>query len=96
MPEHEIKQAAALRYDSHKDIAPRIVATGRGFIAQRILEVAKEANVPIVQDNDLAALLAELDIAEEIPEPLYRAVAEVLAFLYRVNRDCERKQRGGV
>jgi flagellar biosynthesis protein len=80
------KCAVALRYDAEREQAPRIVATGSGLIAGRIIEIAREQGIAIHEDADLTQALAMLDLGMEIPEPLYRAVAEVLAFVYRINR----------
>jgi len=78
------KKAAALRYDAKKDAAPRVVAKGSGKIAERILQIAKEYNIPIKDDPQLAGILSTLDLYQEIPLELYRAVAEILAFVYRM------------
>ena len=80
------KSAAALRYKIEEDPAPRIVAKGAGKVAERIIEAAKEAGVPIHEDPDLLALLMTLNIDEVIPPEMYVAVAEVLAFIYRMNK----------
>lgn len=80
------KSAAALRYKQGEDPAPRMVAKGVGIIAERIIEAAKEAGVPIHEDPDLLALLMTLNINEVIPPEMYVAVAEVLAFIYRMNK----------
>jgi flagellar biosynthesis protein len=79
------KAAAALKYRMGKDPAPRLVAKGAGEIARRIIAAAQKAGVPIREDPDLLALLMTLDIGEAIPPELYAAVAEVLAFVYRMN-----------
>ena len=78
-------RAVALKYESEKDSAPRVVAKGREFIAEKIIETAKAHNVPLYQDKSLVQVLEALDIDTEIPPELYRAVAEVLAFIYRLN-----------
>ncbi|HDY90399.1 MAG TPA: hypothetical protein ENH82_20050 [bacterium] len=80
------KSAAALRYKQEMDPAPRLVAKGIGKIAEKIIEAAKEAGVPIHEDPDLLALLMQLNINEMIPPEMYVAVAEVLAFIYRMNK----------
>ena len=80
------KAAAALKYRAGEDPAPRLVAKGLGIIAEKIIEAAKEAGVPIQEDPDLAALLMTLNIDEVIPPEMYTAVAEVLAFIYRMNK----------
>lgn len=79
------KSAVALGYDASSDEAPRVAAKGSGLLAERILELAREHGVPVHDDPDLVALLSELELGTEIPENLYRAVAEVLAFVYRLN-----------
>ncbi len=78
-------KAVALKYDDKKNKAPRVIAKGRGEIAEKIIEVAKAHNVPLVEDKNLVQLLEALELETEIPPELYRAVAEVLAFIYRLN-----------
>jgi len=78
-------KAVALRYEPIRFKAPKIVAKGQGKIAERIIKLAKQEGVPIYEDPDLVAALSTLDWYEEIPEQLYRAVAEVLAFAYMLN-----------
>lgn len=80
-PRHEI--SAALRYTG--DGAPRVVAAGRGAVAETILARAREAGVPVHRDPDLATTLAELALGDEVPEELWTAVAEVLAWAYRLD-----------
>lgn len=80
------QRAVALRYDAARDAAPKVVAKGAGHVAERILELAREHGVVVHEDPDLVAALAHLDLDMEIPESLYRAVAEVLAFVYELNR----------
>jgi flagellar biosynthesis protein len=79
-------RAVALKYDQKKDRAPRVVAKGRGFIADKIIAIAEENNLPLYQDQNLIQILEALDLETEIPPELYRAVAEVLAFIYRLER----------
>jgi len=81
----EKPKAVALKYEKEKDGAPRIVAKGRGVIAQKIIEAARAHCVPLYEDKNLAQVLEALDLETEIPPELYRAVAEVLAFIYRLN-----------
>ena len=78
-------KAVALKYDQKKDKAPRVIAKGRGNIAEKIIAVAREHNVPLYEDKNLIQILEALDLETEIPPELYRAVAEVLAFIYRLN-----------
>lgn len=81
------KKAAALRYDQHLDPAPEVVAKGRGKLAEKIIAVAQSHQVPLVEDSNLMQMLDLLDLDTHIPPELYRAVAEVLAFVYRLNRE---------
>ena len=78
-------KAVALKYDQKKDKAPRVVAKGRGEIARKIIEVAQAHQVPLYEDKNLTQILEALDLETDIPPELYRAVAEVLAFIYRLN-----------
>jgi flagellar biosynthesis protein len=78
-------KAVALKYDAKKDKAPRVIAKGRGNIAEKIIDIAKEHDVPLYEDKNLIQILEALDLETEIPPDLYRAVAEVLAFIYRLN-----------
>ncbi|MFC4557100.1 EscU/YscU/HrcU family type III secretion system export apparatus switch protein [Virgibacillus kekensis] len=80
-------KAVALRYDQDSGQAPKVTATGKGIVADNILEKARESNVPIQEDSSLVELLAELNINETIPEELYKAVAEVFAFIYQADRN---------
>ncbi|MCS7203614.1 MAG: EscU/YscU/HrcU family type III secretion system export apparatus switch protein [Thermodesulfovibrio sp.] len=80
----ESKRAVALRYDEERDSAPRVVAKGRGWIAEKIIEIARQHGVPIREDKILIETLSKLDLYEEIPVELYKAVAEILAFIYKI------------
>ncbi|MEJ5227083.1 EscU/YscU/HrcU family type III secretion system export apparatus switch protein [Thermodesulfovibrio sp.] len=80
----EGKKAVALKYEAEKDKAPKVVAKGRGFIAQRIIELARQHSIPMKEDEALVEILSKLDIYEEIPVELYKAVAEILVFVYQV------------
>ena len=82
MLDEEGKVAVALLYD--KISAPRVLAKGRDDLASSILEIAKEAEVPITEDYLLAETLSRLELNEEIPETLFRSVAVVLAWVYRL------------
>lgn len=74
------KQAIALEYDP-SDAAPRVVASGRGILAEKIIEKAQESNVPVHRDDKLADTLSRLDIGDMIPPELYEVVAEILVFV---------------
>lgn len=77
--------AAALQYEQEKDNAPRITAKGKGLIAEKIIELARANGIPIQQDPGLVQILCKLDLDEDIPLELYRAIAELLAFVYSMN-----------
>lgn len=80
------KTAAALHYDPATGKAPKVVAAGYGELAERIVQSAREAGVPIHEDTDLARLLVGLDLQQEIPVELYRAVAAVLAVVLSLDK----------
>ena len=93
MPEPPLeRRAAALSYQPG-DRAPRVVATGRGHIADRILTAAREAGVPVREDAALVEALGALDLGREIPEALYQAVAETLAWAYRLDLRMSKRLR---
>ncbi|SFF70229.1 flagellar biosynthesis protein [Halobacillus alkaliphilus] len=81
------KEAIALSYQSDNEAAPKVVAKGAGYIAENIMEKAKDKQVPIQEDSTLVELLSELNINEQIPEELYHVVAEVFAFIYKSDKD---------
>jgi len=75
-----------LTYKPDSDAAPKIAAKGKGVVAEKIIAIAKDHGIPIKDDPDLVAVLATLDIDREIPPELYKAIAEIFAFIYRVNQ----------
>ena len=85
MKDKPIKKAAAIHYDQAKNMAPRVVAKGKGHIAEQIIQVARQNHVPLHEDGNLANVLEAMELEAEIPADLYRAVAEVLVFIYRLN-----------
>jgi len=80
------KEAIALAYETG-DYAPRVVAKGRGLIAEQIIARAKEHNVFVHESKDLVALLMQVDLDDHIPPALYQAIAEILAWLYRLEEE---------
>ena len=76
------KKAVALKYDGG-DIAPVIVATGLGYMAERIVQTALEQNVPVFEDTSLATLLSRLELGEEIPEELYQLVVDIYVYFLK-------------
>ncbi|MEN6565228.1 MAG: EscU/YscU/HrcU family type III secretion system export apparatus switch protein [Veillonellales bacterium] len=87
------KRAIALRYKQAQDMAPKVVAKGSGFIAEQILNTAKKNGVPVYQNKTLTTLLMAVDLDREIPPELYQAVAEVLAYIYRIDQGIGRGKR---
>ncbi|MHB1697341.1 MAG: EscU/YscU/HrcU family type III secretion system export apparatus switch protein [bacterium] len=85
MKESKRLKASALRYDSKKNSAPLLIAKGRGELAEKIIEIAKKENIPITKNNMLADMLDGLDIYEEIPPEMYKVVANIFAFLHKLN-----------
>jgi flagellar biosynthesis protein len=81
------KAAVALQYNTVTDKAPKITAKGRGLVAETIIALAREKGVPVREDADLVQVLSQLDLHQEIPPSLYQVVAELLAFVYRLNQD---------
>ncbi|MBF0450866.1 MAG: EscU/YscU/HrcU family type III secretion system export apparatus switch protein [Candidatus Magnetomorum sp.] len=81
------QKAVALKYNKGIDKAPRVTAKGKGYIAEKIIALAKAHDVPVKEDPDLVALLSELELQEEIPPEMYMVVAELLAFVYRMNQE---------
>jgi flagellar biosynthesis protein len=93
LPRLTRNSAVALRYHPqapYLDAAPRLVAKGEGLLAERILQLAKQHGIPVEQDPDLLAALAPLEVDRVLPPELFRAVAIMLAALYRANRQAER------
>ena len=76
-------RAVALRYDGEG--APVVVASGMGYLAERMVEVASESGVPVYEDNSLATMLSQLSLGQEIPDSLYRAIVEI--YVYFLNFD---------
>ena len=87
------KKAVALRYDENKDVAPVIVASGLGYMAERIVEMANENGVPVYEDNSLATVLTQLDLGTAIPEELYQAIVDIYAYFLRYNPEKIREKK---
>ena len=82
----EYDKAVALRYKPGLEQAPRVIAAGKGKIAEKIIRIAKEHNIHVHNDPDLVEMLSELEINSEIPPELYVVVSEILVFVYSLNR----------
>lgn len=79
-------KAIALQYDIKKDNAPLITAKGKGKIAKKIIKLAEKNEIPIKKDEDLVELLSKIDIDKEIPESMYKAVAQIFSFIYDLTK----------
>lgn len=84
-------KAVAMRYDQVKDRAPKILAKGSGKLAERIIEEAKEHDIPIYEDAGLTEALSYLGLGDDVPENLYDLVAQVLAFVYQLDEKWREK-----
>lgn len=84
--ENFIQKAVALQYDIEKDSAPIVTAKGQGTTASNIIKIAKDNNIPIQKDEDLIELLSKIDIDKEIPNSMYKAVAEIFSFIYKLSK----------
>lgn len=80
------ERAVALTYDKGKDDAPTVTAKGAGHIARRIVEIARESDVPVVEDAALVSALLSLELGQEVPVELYEAVARLLSWVYKLDR----------
>ncbi len=82
--EYREKKAVALSYDPEKQNAPIVVAKGKGYLAEKIIEVARKHDIIIEENPLLAESLYNVEVGEEIPEELYEAVAVIMAFVFKV------------
>ncbi|MDR0490898.1 MAG: EscU/YscU/HrcU family type III secretion system export apparatus switch protein [Oscillospiraceae bacterium] len=82
----KISRAAALSYDPDENSAPVLAAFGEGYVAEKIVSVAKESGVPVLPDPSLSSMLSKISIGDEIPPEMYEAVAKVLAFVSEIDR----------
>jgi flagellar biosynthesis protein len=77
----KVSKAVALKYDEEKNNAPKVLASGKGMVAEKIIQKAKEFNVPLFANKELVESLIDLEIDKEIPPELYQAVVEVFVWL---------------
>jgi flagellar biosynthesis protein len=87
------RTAVAMRYDVETDKAPLILASGRGAVADEILRIADENKIPLYENKQLATMLAKLEIDTEIPPQLYVLVAEILFFVYKLDKMAEKREK---
>ncbi|MBN4079718.1 EscU/YscU/HrcU family type III secretion system export apparatus switch protein [bacterium AH-315-C08] len=81
------KSAVSLQYKKGRNAAPKVTAKGQGWVAEKIIKMAQENNIPIREDKDLLHLLSEIDVGQEVPESLYKVIAELLAWVYQLNQN---------
>jgi len=81
------QKAIALKYEQEKNSAPRVTAKGEGKTAQKIIQIAKESGVTLKKDEDLIELLSKVELDAEVPPEMYKAVAELFAFLYKITKN---------
>ena len=81
------QKAVALSYDKKKDDAPKVLASGKGVIAEKIIEIARDNNVPMHKDADLVEILSLLDINESIPIEVYSVVAKIFTYIYEQDKE---------
>ncbi|BBB93209.1 MAG TPA: EscU/YscU/HrcU family type III secretion system export apparatus switch protein [Methylomusa anaerophila] len=89
------KKAIAIRYKEDQERAPRVIAKGAGFIAEQILDAAKQNAIPVYQNKTLTGMLMAVELDREIPPELYQAVAEVLAYIYYVDQKVGKRPNWG-
>lgn len=85
-PPPQTVKAVALQYDKDKAAAPKLTAKGKGQLAERIIELAREHDIPIQSDADLLAILDRVEVGAEIPLEVYAVVAEIFAYIYKANQ----------
>jgi flagellar biosynthesis protein len=84
--EKKVKEAAALKYTPGEDTAPKIIAIAKGDAAEKIIEKAKESDVPVYENPELAHTLGSMSIGDQIPKELYEVVAEILVFISSLDK----------
>jgi flagellar biosynthesis protein len=84
-------KAVAILYNENDSAAPKVVASGKGVIAEKIINTARDAGIHIQEDANLVELLSKVQVGEEIPTDLYQTVAEVLAFVYKIDEKFKQK-----
>lgn len=86
------KKAVALRYDENKEAAPVIVASGLGYVAEKIVEIANDNEIPVYEDNSLATVLTQLELGTEIPEELYQAIVDIYVYFLKFSPSMEKEE----
>lgn len=81
-----LKKAVGIGFEKNKDKAPKIIAKGKGEMAERIIAIAKEHGIHVKEDKSLIEILDKFDIAQEIPEELYQVIAEIFLYVYNLEK----------
>ncbi|HBN96569.1 MAG TPA: flagellar biosynthesis [Firmicutes bacterium] len=89
-----MRKAVALRYDRQKNQAPEVVASGQGYLAEKVMEIAAKNQIPFYEHSELVEALAELPVGSEVPPELYGLVAQILAFVLRLDQEQSRDKSG--
>jgi len=82
-----VKKATALKYEEQKDNAPKSIAQGSGATANNIIKIAEQNGIPIKKDEDLVNMLSQIELNQEIPVELYKAVSEIFSFVYGISNN---------
>ena len=82
-------KAVALKYKAYEDLAPKVIAKGKGELAEKIIEKAREFDVPLFQNEELVNMLLNVEVGEEIPPKMYEAVIEVFVWLYKLEEKAQ-------
>ncbi len=86
-------KAVALKYKAYEDLAPKVIAKGKGEIAKKIIAKAKEFDIPLFQNEELADMLLNVDVGEEIPPKMYETIVEVFIWLYKLEEKAQISKR---
>jgi len=81
------KKAVALQYNREKNSAPKVTAKGEGKTAQKIIEIAQLHDIPLKEDRDLLEMLSKVELDQEVPHEMYKAVAELFSFIYKITKE---------
>lgn len=90
----KLKLAVALKYKLNEDVSPLVIASGRGVLAQALVNKALEHDIPIHSDGELAELLGNVEVGQSIPEELYEVVAQIMAMVYKMDSSLRRIDHG--
>lgn len=85
------KRAVALKYDSNKNTAPVVVASGSGYVASKVVEIAEKNGVPVYKDDSLAVMLSQLELGSEIPEELFKTIVDIYVYFLNYNPNQSKK-----